>query len=598
MPSISCIEGDLTSHSLLKAALAWAALDISVLLCFGVDDDGRCDCGNPDCSSPGKHPIAEFFSHGHQSATTDADIIRRAVRKNLNANLAIVPAGDVIVLDVDGEIGQHTFAELALPPTATVLTSRGLHAYYRKEGSFPLPLPKLAGIDVKSRGTGYILVPPSVHASGHQYTWESTPKSIASLRHEQIASDRRAPPKPQSAKTLLVSKGNRNTTLTSFAGYLRYRGLADAQLKRVLETLNGAICDPPIDNRELEQICRSIGRYPTDHEEAFGDLADVVEQEIKWLAHPYFVRGAVNVIEGNPGDGKSTFVVALAAAASSHSELPWVNDLESGRVLVLSAEDDPARVLKPRFIAHGANLSLVRFQKKLFTLDTNGLGLLRSEIEAHRPRLVIIDPLIAYMDASVDLHRANETMQFMNELDQLAREFDTTILVVRHLRKGDSNDALYRGLGSIAIAARVRSILLLGRHPDDPDVRAVAHVKSNYAPFGPTILFDLNAAGTDRPPRIRWLGIDEELGPEHLLNRPPRERGRPDDVREEAKELLRDLLSDGEKLKSQIEAAAEARAISQMTLRRAAEDLGVRKYKKDRRSYWTLPTPGTCSKFA
>jgi hypothetical protein len=361
-------------------------------------------------------------------------------------------------------------------------------------------------------------------------------------------------------------------------------------LKRVLETLNGAICDPPLDDREVGHICRSIGKYASDHEEAFGDLADVVEQKVEWLAYPYFVRGAVNVIEGNPGDGKSTFVVALAAAVSSGSPLPWLDELESGRVLVLSAEDDPARVLKPRFIAHGANLNRIRFQQKLFTLDSNGLGLLRFELEAHRPRLVIIDPLIAYMDAAVDLHRANETMQFMNELDQLAREFDTTMLIVRHLRKGDSNDALYRGLGSIAIAARVRSILLLGRHPDDPDVRAVAHVKSNYARSGPTILFDLNGAGAGRPPMIRWLGIDEELPPEHLLNRPPRERGRPDDVREEAKELLRSLLSGGKKLKSQIEEAAEGRAISGMTLRRAAADLGVQKYKRDRKSYWALPS--------
>jgi hypothetical protein len=239
-------------------------------------------------------------------------------------------------------------------------------------------------------------------------------------------------------------------------------------LKRVLETLNGAICDPPLDDREVGHICRSIGKYASDHEEAFGDLADVVEQKVEWLAYPYFVRGAVNVIEGNPGDGKSTFVVALAAAVSSGSPLPWLDELESGRVLVLSAEDDPARVLKPRFIAHGANLNRIRFQQKLFTLDSNGLGLLRFELEAHRPRLVIIDPLIAYMDAAVDLHRANETMQFMNELDQLAREFDTTMLIVRHLRKGDSNDALYRGLGSIAIAARVRSILLLGSSPRRP----------------------------------------------------------------------------------------------------------------------------------
>ncbi len=77
--------------------------------------------------------------------------------------------------------------------------------------------------------------------------------------------------------------------------------------------------------------------------------------------------------------------------------------------------------------------------------------------------------------------------------------------------------------------------------------------------------------------------------PEHLLNRPPRERGRPDDVREETKELLRDLLSDGEKLKSQIEAAAEARSISSMTLRRAAADLGIRKYKKGGKGFWALP---------
>jgi hypothetical protein len=276
MPSINCIEGDLTSNSLLKAALAWAALDVPVLLCFGVDEQGRCDCGNPDCSSPGKHPIGEFFPHGHKSATTDAAIFRRALRKSPNANLGIVPAGDLIVLDVDGETGQQTLKALRLPITATVLTSRGLHAYYRKGSPFPLPIPKLSGIDLKTGGTGYILVPPSVHATGHQYSWQSTPRSIASLRYEQIVPEGPAPKEAQNAKPLLVSKGNRNTTLTSFAGYLRYRGLADAQLKRVLETLNGVVCDPPVDDVEVAHICRSIGKYPTDHEEAFGDLADVL----------------------------------------------------------------------------------------------------------------------------------------------------------------------------------------------------------------------------------------------------------------------------------------------------------------------------------
>jgi hypothetical protein len=193
------------------------------------------------------------------------------------------------------------------------------------------------------------------------------------------------------------------------------------------------------------------------------------------------------------------------------------------------------------------------------------------------------------MDAGIDMNRANVTMHFMSELDQLAREFNTTVLVVRHLRKGDSNDALYRGLGSIAIAARVRSIMLLGRNPDEPDVRALAHVKSNYAPPGPTVLFDLQTTKSRQQPKVRLLGITRDLGPDEILSRPARERGRPNDALEEAKEFLRDCLSDGEKLKSQIDNAREARSISEMTLRRAALDLKVVKSKRDGKSVWALP---------
>ena len=153
---------------------------------------------------------------------------------------------------------------------------------------------------------------------------------------------------------------------------------------------------------------------------------------------------------------------------------------------------------------------------------------------------------------------------------------------------GHEHNALYRGLGSIAIAARVRSILFLGRHPEEPEVRAVAHVKSNYARFGPTILFDLNVRRAGRPPKIRWLGVDPELGPEHLLSRPARERGRPDSAREGAKAFLLEFLSKGEKPKSRIQSAAEARAFSAMTLRRAAADLRVSKYRKNGETFWAL----------
>jgi RecA-family ATPase len=380
-----------------------------------------------------------------------------------------------------------------------------------------------------------------------------------------------------------VSEGSRNETLTSFAGYLRYKGLSTKAIASVLRSINQEICDPPLHSREVRAIAHSVEKSTTD-EDAFGTLSDIAPEEVRWLGFPYFVRGATTVLDGNPGQGKSTFIIAIAAAVTTEQNLPFIPDLERGIVLILSAEDDPARVLKPRLLVHGADDSKIRFQRRPFTLDSRGLGLLRTEIEQHRPVMVIIDPLIAYMDSGTDLHKATDTMRFMIELDMLAREFDLAMVAVRHLRKSDSDDPLYRGLGSIAIAARVRSALFLGRHPDDPETRAVAQPKCSYAPEGETILFTLEAANGH--PKVRWLGTTAELKADDLLMRLPSERGRHDKERENAKKFLRDFLEDGPKMKTNIERAAEAHSISVMTLRRASDDLGIVKRREGRQTAW------------
>jgi RecA-family ATPase len=248
----------------------------------------------------------------------------------------------------------------------------------------------------------------------------------------------------------------------------------------------------------------------------------------------------------------------------------------------------PARVLKPRLLAHDADISRVRFQKEPFTLDERGLSLLRAEIERYRPILVVVDPLIAYMDSDTDLHKANDTMRFMVELDFIAREFDLAMLVVRHLRKSEADDPLHRGLGSIAISARVRSLLIFGRHPDDRDIRAIAQAKCSYAPEGPTILFKLVPTRPNKPPMVTWTGTDKELTAETLLSRPHTTPGRPDNEREAAKRFLRDALSSGEKAESEVSHAAAAQSISRATLRRAANDLDIRKRRQGRNTVWTL----------
>jgi hypothetical protein len=161
------------------------------------------------------------------------------------------------------------------------------------------------------------------------------------------------------------------------------------------------------------------------------------------------------------------------------------------------------------------------------------------------------------------------------------------MVVVRHFRKSDADDPLYRGLGSIAIAARVRSALFLGRHPDDPEVRAVAQSKCSYAPEGATILFKLEPANGH--PKVHWLGIAAELKADDLLMRLPSARGRPDSEREKAKKLLHEFLEDGPMPKSNIARAAAARSISLMTLRRAADELGIVKRREGRQTVWALP---------
>ena len=223
------------------------------------------------------------------------------------------------------------------------------------------------------------------------------------------------------------------------------------------------------------------------------------------------------MLEGDPGLGKSSWTTAVAAAISSGRHLPWSTEAPKGRVLIASAEDDPARVIKPRLIANGANLSphQVRFAKELFSLDEKGLQLLSREVEVFRPLLVVIDPIVAYLAGGVDPHSAADMTRFFKGLAAIARDFDCTILVVRHLRKSRQGDALMQGHGSVSIIGSIRSALVMASHPHDREVKAVAHTKSNYGQFGRTMLFSIEVK--NGAPVIEWLGFDEELSADDLV---------------------------------------------------------------------------------
>lgn len=567
------------------AALGYAKAGVPVLALNGITDN-KCDCGNANCQSPGKHPIGAEFPHGHTDATCDLDRIDKMFSKYPNANFGIVPNDGLIVVDVDGSLGERSIASIALPETPTVRTGRGRHLFLSaaKQGK---RLKKLPGVDYRLDGKGYVVAAPSNHASGASYRLSDEIDSIAPIPDDFYST------KPVSIDfsqvDTKVAKGGRNSFLASMAGTLRVRGLGRRAVTAALLAINRETCQPPLKESEVTRIAKSIGQYPTGSDNAFGNMADVVEEDVKWLYAPYFPRGAVSLIDGDPGLGKSSFTVAVVSALTLGREVSWSPDRPKGKALLLSAEDDPARVQKPRLTANGADSGSIRYARELFSLDEKGLAMLRAEMLQHRPDLVIIDPIIAYMSASFDLHRATDMTRFFTEIDRIAAEFDCAMIAVRHLRKSRDGDALYQGLGSIAVVGRVRSVLVLGRHPDDPKLRAVAHTKSNYGERGPTIVFDLKSLPGKKVPFITWLDT-EDISADDIL-RPQSESGagRPPNESEQVERFLRDFLADGEMESKAVFRSGEVRGFTVITIRRVFKKLGGKKRPVGRERFWSLP---------
>jgi len=426
-----------------------------------------------------------------------------------------------------------------------------------------------------------------MHKCGRRYRVQRGEDRLAALPADFVRALKRDESRIANFDTVGAFKaGSRNNELTKIAGLLRFRGLAETAIAGALQAINAAACSPPLDADEVERIASSVGKYDAGHEEAFGWLGDVEESTPQFAKYPYIVKGALTVLDGNMGQGKSTFTCAIAAAVTKGKPPPFVDNIEAGSVLFMSAEDDPSRVLKPSLMQAGADVSKVRFQQEPFSLDERGLALLWQELSANTPALVVIDPIIASMKEGTDGNKATETMHFMVQIDQLAREFDTAILIVRHLRnrKARADHAMHQGIGSISISARVRSGLILAPHPDDPRKRAVAHAKSNYAEPGQTIVFEMQSTGPRSHPRVKWHACEPELTVGELLAPPEAARGRPPRERDTATAWLESVLRKGPVKKKVLDGWAKEEGVSLPTLLRAGEALGVVKSKAGKSS--------------
>jgi hypothetical protein len=295
-------------------------------------------------------------------------------------------------------------------------------------------------------------------------------------------------------------------------------------------------------------------------------LADVHAEEVVWLWCPYIPLGKLTILEGDPGLGKSWMTCAIATATAQGHGLPGAERTEPRKVLLLSAEDGLSDTIRPRLDALRADVSQIYAVEGALTLDDVGCLRLEAEILEIKPALVIIDPIVAYLGADVDLHRANETRAVMARLARIAERNRIAILGLRHLTKGAGGKAIYRGYGSIDITAAARSVLLVGADPDDEDRRAVVQTKSNLAPKGAAIGYKLTADG------FAWTG-ESDLTAEQILSGVANSEEA--EARTEAQEFLREFLRDGEKEFNDVMKNGKENGLSEKTLRRAKKRLGV-----------------------
>ena len=308
-------------------------------------------------------------------------------------------------------------------------------------------------------------------------------------------------------------------------------------------------------------------------------MSEVQEMAVEWLWEPYLPFGKLTILQGNPGEGKTYFAMQLAAACTNRRPLPNMEPLKPFNVIYQTAEDGLGDTVKPRLLEAGADLD------RVMVIDDGDKPLTLSDkrieraIRENHARLLIIDPVQAFLGADVDMNRANEVRPIFRRLGEIAQETGCAIILIGHLNKAAGSQSTYRGLGSIDITAVVRSLLFIGKVKNDPTTRVLIQEKSSLAPPGKSLAFSLGDGNG-----FQWIGeydmtADELLaGVEHTETKA-----------EQAEKLILDLLADGKQmLSADIDKAAAQRGISARTVRTAKQSLGNKLVSERSGTQWLL----------
>ena len=312
-------------------------------------------------------------------------------------------------------------------------------------------------------------------------------------------------------------------------------------------------------------------------------MSEIQMREVEWLWYPYIPFGKLTIIQGDPGEGKTTFALRLAAACSTGRPMLGMESLSPFNVIYQSAEDGLEDTIKPRLTEAGAD------QERVINIreDKKSLHLLDSRIEKAilqcDAKLLILDPLQGYLGERIDMNRANEIREVMKAIGQVAQRTGCAIVLVGHLNKATGMSSAYRGLGSIDFRAAARSVLVVGRLRKNKNIRVIVHDKSSLSPEGKSLAFNLgNEDG------FSWLDGYDEISAEDLLSGISSQQ---ETKTMQAEEIIRTMLEDGAEIPGEeIVRAAARRQISRRTVNEAKKNIaGIVSRKVGTKWMWSIP---------
>ena len=332
------------------------------------------------------------------------------------------------------------------------------------------------------------------------------------------------------------------------------------RLKPSRKDWNEILCDKNADRKKA--IAETITIKVPEAEELVPMLCyeDIEQTSVDWLWFPYIPFGKLTIIQGNPGEGKTYFAMMLTAACTNRKLFPNMEDIEPFNVIYQTAEDGMGDTIKPRLVEAGADLSRVMViddTEEALTLSDDRI---EKAVRQNQVRLVIIDPVQAFIGADVDMNRANEVRPVFRKLGIIAEKTGCAIVLIGHLNKSSGTQSTYRGLGSIDIMAAVRSLIFIGKVRKDPTTRVLIHEKSSLAPPGETMAFKL---GDEEG--FRWVGA-YEISADELLDG---KEGKATETKlERGRKLIMELLADKKEISiRELDEKAKEQGISGRTMR-------------------------------